>query len=129
MLERSRVSSIVVPLSSIVNDNEDGRTNGLAVWSCMTSLSLCIWGTGKKLRRAWIGNSNRTFGIWLRVQSSRLRRGCRNLIARFSLQASLADENAGGPNFKASTCMQLSHWPIHGWVANGSVSEARGWGG
>ena len=86
----------------------------------MTSLSLCIRGTGKKLRRAWIGNSNGTFGIWLRVQSSRLRRGCRNLIARFSLQASLADENAGGPNFKASTCMQLSHWSIHGWVARGS---------
>ena len=24
----------------------------------MTCLSLCIWGAGKKLRRAWIGNSN-----------------------------------------------------------------------
>ena len=62
-------------------------------------------------------------GGWSTVQSSRLRRGCKTLVARVKsitrLKVRLADKKAEGLISRLMPCMQLSHQPSQGWKALG----------
>ena len=102
-------------------------------WICKNMpCMLQDWQSGLFPDRAQLVGEHPVFGGWLTVQSSRLKRGRKTLVAKVKsitrLKASLADENAEGLTSRLVPCMQLSHQPIQGWVPNGSVWKALGVG-